>query len=150
MKRSPLSKFGKFPSTQAKRRIQALLRELAIQRDGGCVLRIFPEAGPCGPRRSDGQLILQADHLVSRARSVSFGDMRNIVCLCRNHHIYFKQRHGRLYWDLIQKAIGPERWEWISRVERDQKAYPMSLADWLKIEMALKQELAMQSLQAAA
>jgi hypothetical protein len=112
-----------------------------MKRDGGCVLRVFPEAGNCGPRRTDGELILQAEHLVSRARSFSFGDMRNIVCLCRNHHFYFKQRNGRLYWELIQKIIGPERWEWIKKAEADQKSYPMGIYDWQKVETGLRGEL---------
>jgi hypothetical protein len=134
---------GTSETAQTKKRIQALLREIAIARDGGCVLRDYPEAGMCGgygPK--SGTLILQAEHLVSRARSVSFGDMRNIVCLCQRHHGYFKEQNGRLYWELIEKIIGPERWEWIKRVERDQKAYPMGASDWVKVEMALKQELA--------
>jgi hypothetical protein len=32
---------------------------------------------------------------------------------------------------------------WIKKAEADQKSYPMGLADWLKIEMALKQKLSM-------
>ena len=100
-------KIKKDTVTKAKKRIQALLRQLAIARDGGCVLRnVCTEAGQCGGRRGDGELILQAEHLVSRTRSVSFGDMRNIVCLCLVHHGYFKQRQSRLYWELIEKIIG--------------------------------------------
>jgi hypothetical protein len=130
------------PSAQAKKRIQALLREIAIIRDGGCVLRFYSEAGACGGyASSSGHLILQAEHLVSRARSVSFGDMRNIVCLCAHHHGHWKTRNSRRYWELIESIIGPERWAWIKRVEADQKAYPMGFYDWLKIEMALKAEL---------
>jgi hypothetical protein len=49
----------------------------------------------------------------AQERAISFADMRNIVCLCYNHHSYFKQRHGLAYWALIQKIIGPARWEWI-------------------------------------
>jgi hypothetical protein len=142
MKRSPIRNKSKSSSAQTKRRIQALLRQIAIRRDGGCVLRGFAEAGICGPRKSDGELILQAEHLISRARSFSFGDMRNIGCVCRYHHFYFKQRNGRLYWEMIEKIIGPERWAWIKRAKADHKSYPTGLGDWLKIEMALKQELA--------
>jgi len=142
-RRTTLRTTGKSDTAKTKKRIQALLREIAIIRDGGCVLRDYPEAGVCGgygPK--SGTLILQAEHLVSRARSVSFGDMRNIVCLCQRHHGYFKEQNGRLYWELIQKIIGAARWEWIKRVEQDQKAYPMSAGDWLKVELALTHDLA--------
>jgi hypothetical protein len=45
-----------------------------IQRDGGCVFRFYPEAGACGSRPTkDGYLILQFDHLNTRARNISFG-----------------------------------------------------------------------------
>lgn len=131
-----------FPVSLCKKRIQALLREAAILRDGGCVLRNMPEAGRCGSRATkDGHLILQAEHLVSRERSVSFGDMRNIVCLCERHHGYFKQKSGRLYWELIKRVIGPERWAWIKKVEADHKPYRMTLWDWEKVEINLLQEV---------
>src|SRR5690349_21322602 len=68
-------------SPEVKRRIQVLLRDIAIAQDGGCVLRFYPEADNCGGYRKDGQLILQAEHLVTRKNSVSYADMRNIVCL---------------------------------------------------------------------
>ena len=59
---------------------------------------------------------------MSRARGVSFGDMRNIVCLCQRHHGYFREQIDRLYWELTEEIIGQARWEWIKRVERDQSA----------------------------
>src|SRR5450755_1339404 len=128
------------PSAQAKKRLQALLREIAIRRDGGCVLRNYVEAGLCGgygPK--SGMLILQAEHLNTRERNVSYGDMRNIVCLCQRHHGYFKPQNGALYWDLIRKHIGEERWAWLQRVIADRKSYPMGIYEWGKVEMALKQ-----------
>ena|SRR3990167_348920 len=142
MKKSPLQQYGKSNVSKTKVKIQALLRELAIQRDKHCVLQDYPEAGVCGSRATkDGHLIIQAEHLISRARSVSFGDMRNIVLLCQRHHGYFKEQNGRLYWELIEKIIGVERWAWIKKVERDTKSYPMSLSDWTKIYLVLIQEL---------
>lgn len=59
------------PSAQAKKRIQALLRPIAIKRDGGCILRDYIEAGICGgygPK--SGDLILQAEHLNPRERNI--------------------------------------------------------------------------------
>lgn len=124
-------------SSVVKERIQALLRDIVIKRDGGCILRHFEEAGACGGRRNDGELILQAEHLVTRANSLSFADLRNIVCLCRHHHGDWKPQHSRLYWELIERYIGPERWAWIKVVEADKKAYRFFESDWLKVEAYL-------------
>ena len=141
MKRTPLRRKSKSEVALCKNRIQKLLRELVIIRDSGCVLRDYPETGQCGGYTNDGELILQGEHLVTRSNSISFGDMRNIVCLCKRHHGYFKPQHSRLYWELIEKIIGKERWEWVKRVEADKKPYPMRLYDWQKIEMVLHKEL---------
>jgi hypothetical protein len=123
---------------QTKLRIQALLRSIVIKRDGGCILRGSPEAGACGGYGSkSGKLILQAEHLNSRSNSISFGDLRNIVCICQRHHLYFKPQHSRLYWELIESLIGPERWEWVKRVEKDKNPYRFTHYDWLKVEMGL-------------
>lgn len=128
--------------TKCKDRIQALLRAICIIRDGGCVLRNSPEAGICGGYApKSGYLILQAEHLITRGRNATFGDLRNIVCLCQRHHGYFKEQNGRLYWELIQKIIGDARWYWIKEVEADRRTYPMGLYEWQFVEIALKQEL---------
>lgn len=121
-----------------KKDIQALVREIAILRDGGCVLRHYPEAGRCGWLRKDGQLILQAEHLITRGNSSTYGDMRNIVCLCAYHHTFFKPRYSKLYWDLIQKHLGEKRWKWFELAESDKKAYKV---DWKLVKIALTQEL---------
>jgi hypothetical protein len=140
---APLQAKTSSDSGTIKENIQALLRQIAIKRDGGCVLRNYSDAGACGGYGSkSGKLILQAEHLVTRANSISFGDMRNIVCLCQHHHGHFKPQHSRLYWDLIREHIGEECWAWIKRVEADKKPYRFHTSDWAKIEAALKQELA--------
>lgn len=127
---------GQSTSSQLKREIQALLRELAIKRDGGCVLRDYQaSAGQCsGP--------LQAEHLVSRANSATYADMRNIVCLCQRHHIFWKPQNSRLYWDLIKTIIGDERWDWYLARDHDRRPYPMGKADWKLCIIQLQQELA--------
>lgn len=141
MKKSPLNKTGKSETAKCKIRIQALLREISIIRDGGCFLRHYKEAGACGGYRNDGGLILQAEHLISRQRNISYADLNNIVCLCLRHHSFFKQQNGALYWDLIHRHIGKKRWDWIQKVLRDEKAYLMTLWDWQKAELFLKNEL---------
>lgn len=132
---------SKSPVTQCKDRIQSVLREIAIKTYGKCVLSKYRETGVCGPRRKDGQIIVQAEHLVSRARSVSYADMRNIVLLCKRHHGYWKTQNSRRYWEIIEEIIGPERWKWIKKVEADQRGYNFQLYDWEKLEIGLRDEL---------
>lgn len=128
MKRGRLRLAGKSTTSELKRDIQALLRQIAINRDGDCVLR---GVGTCsGP--------LQAEHLVTRSNSATFADMRNIVCLCQYHHIFWKPQHSRLYWEYIEKILGSDRWNWVKRAEADQRAYKM---DWKLVKIALEHDL---------
>lgn len=94
-RKSPLKAKSNNFTAQYKDRIQALLREIVIGHDGGCILRHYPEAGACGGYRKEGELILQAEHLNTRERNISYGDMRNIVCLCRHHHGQWKPKKRR-------------------------------------------------------
>ena len=131
MKRSYLRKQGKSDTAKIKRNIQALLRSFAISRDGGCVLRNYPETGACSE-------ILQAEHLVSRQHSKYFGDTRNIVCLCQRHHIFWKPTNSRQYWELIEKIIGKERWEWVKLAEQDKHPWK---PDWKLVELEILQKI---------
>jgi hypothetical protein len=47
---------------------------IVILRDGGCILRDTPHASACNGYAKDGHLILQADHLITRANSATYGD----------------------------------------------------------------------------
>lgn len=137
--RSTLRNSGKSEVSQCKKRIQALLRQNAIKRDQGCVLRHYTDLLP--PEYTGCDDVLQAEHLHTRGSSGSFGDMRNIVCLCRRHHIFFKPQHSQLYWEIIEKHVGPEIWAYYKRIRDDHKANPMRLWDWQKIELDLAQQL---------
>jgi len=136
LKKSPLRRGGglrkvsKNPISQVKKRIQALIRQRVIERDGGCILRHYPQAGRCNE-------ILQAEHLVTRANSISYADLRNIVCLCQRHHIFWKPQYSRLYWELVEKHVGKKRWEYVRRTEADKSPHRMTLYDWLEIEKKL-------------
>ena len=142
MKRTLIRKQGKSEVAQAKRRIQALLRAVVMKRDGGCILRRYKQAGQCGGYGSkSGKLILQAEHLNTRERNFSYGDSRNVVCLCLRHHTFFKRQHGALYWDLVRKHIGEKRWKWLQRVLLDRRTYRMGIYEWNKVEIGLQQEL---------
>jgi hypothetical protein len=128
-----LPRLGKSTASASKRRIQALLRQIVIIRDGGCILRVV--LGKC----SD---VLQAEHLRNRQHSKTYGDLRNIVCLCQYHHIFWKKQNERLYWELIEQHLGKERWDWLKEQEKDHTPYK---ANWIGIEEGLKAELALLS-----
>lgn len=156
MKRTPLKRYtplkarkrtlriaGTSTSSELKREIQAILREIVIKRDGGCFLRhyrnkIQPQYVNCGSYRNDGQLILQAEHLHSRANANSFSDSRLVVCCCQRHHIYYKAQYGDEYYRIVKKHIGPQRTKLLEKVQADHSPHKVDL----KLELlALKQEL---------
>jgi hypothetical protein len=149
MKRTPLQSEGKSPTALCKKRIQALLREIVILRDGGCVLRHFQHiAGRCfnTTPTKDGHLILQFDHLNSRAFSVSYADTRNGVCACEGHHGTWKLRNPVVYVALVREYIlattgGARWWAKVEEFLHDRSVHHMTRWDWEKQELALKQEL---------
>ncbi len=138
LRHTKLRLVGHSDTNDLKTEIQALLREMAIIIDGGCILRHYPEAGECGGRRNDGELILQAEHLITRSNMATFGDMRNIVCLCRHHHGHFKPEHSLLYWDLVRRYVGEDRWKWIQRALADKSPHKVDLK---LIKVVLEQDL---------
>lgn len=138
MKRTPLKRKSNSPQALMKDQIQATLREIVIARDGGCILRHYRETGECGGYRNDGELILQAEHLHSRANASSFSDSRLVVCLCKRHHIFWKPQYPDMYYRIVKKHIGPERTKLLEAVQQDRSAHKVDLALAL---VALKQEL---------
>lgn len=129
LRRTKLRKQGKGRVSTIKRRIQKILRETVIRRDGGCIFRVV--LGGCsGP--------LQAEHLNSRSFSHTFADTRNLVCLCQYHHIFWKPQHSRYYWELIEQHLGKDGWKWLKEVEKDKSAHKMN---WPLIEENLIKEL---------
>lgn len=128
LRRTKLRLVGQSDSAKLKRDIQALVRAIVIKRDGGCILRGH---GQCTE-------VLQGEHLITRANAGTYGDTRNIVCLCTYHHIFFKPQYSQLYWELIEKKLGPVRWAWYLRARDDRTAQKVDL----KLEkLALTQEL---------
>ena len=140
MKRTKLRKNSKSPIAQIKKEVQALLRELAIKRDGGCVMRHYPETGECGGRKKNGDLILQFDHLSSRIRNTSW-DIVLGVCVCLRHHFYYKKQYPFEYERCAIDNIGTKRAELLYRVREDTRPYKMGLSDWTLISIALQKEL---------
>lgn len=143
MKRSRLRLVGKSPQSLMKVEIQALLREIVIKRDGGCIMRHYKneinnQYRECGGWTKDGRLILQAEHLHTRANAASFSDTRLVICLCQRHHIYYKPQHSNEYYRIVKKHIGPERTKLLKAVEEDRMSHKIDLALEL---VALRHEL---------
>ena len=121
-----------------KEEIQSVLRQIAIIRDGGCVFRMFPETGKCGGYRKDGNLILQFDHLNTRAKMVSFSDPRLGICVCKRHHLYYKKQFPAQYERCAIQVIGITRALLLNKIREDRSPHKVDL----KLELiALRQEL---------
>jgi hypothetical protein len=141
MKRSKLRKSSISPVAKCKERIQYLCREIALKRDRTCFLANYSGAGACGGYRKDGGLILQFDHLNSRARNISYGMPELGVLVCQRHHIFWKPQYPAQYEAFARDFIGEKRCILLDRVRADRKTYTFTLVDWLHIELALQQEL---------
>lgn len=124
-RKTGLKKKSKSETALVKDAIQAELRRIAIERDGGCFLRNYPEAGACDS-------VLQYDHLHSRVNAASFADERLGVCVCRRHHIFWKPQYPDIYMQCARDFIGPERSTILDRVQRDHRPHRKTLSDWQK------------------
>ena len=142
MRRSPLKRKSKSETAKAREEIQRLVREIVIARDGGCLLRDPPGLPPCNGYRADGELVLQADHLITRGKNIGFADTRLICCLCKGHHTAKTFDQNDTYEPIIREKIGPERAELWAKCKADRRSYPMGLWEWQKEILALKKELA--------
>lgn len=144
LRRTSLSPKGKSETSLTKERIQDTARDIVIIRDGGCIFRDHKFYGVpgCNGYRKDGELILQADHLVTRGNSATYADTRLIVCVCQGHHGW-KSVAGNLnkpeYDACVKKLISPERvklWEYAEATK-----HKVAKMDWSLELIALEQEL---------
>ena len=133
LKRTKLRIAGHSDNATLKREIQATLREIVIQRDGGCILRHIRNCGG-----EIGQAVLQADHLLTRANSATYADERLVVCLCRPCHGGFKKWHKPEYDRLVKSILPKETVELWERCEQDRTPRKQ---DWKLELIALKQKL---------
>ncbi len=144
LKRTRLRIVGHSSTSELKIEIQALLRQICLIRDEVCILshyqdQITPQYRQCGGFRKDGNMIYQAEHLLSRERAIGFTDTRLIVLLCKRHHFFYKKQYPEEYYRVIRKHIGPERSALLDRVQQDYTPYKVDL----KLEkLALEKELA--------
>lgn len=142
---NPGSVSSKDTSANTKKRIQQLLRQIVIARDGGCLLAGSDNL-ECGPYRTDGAVILQADHLVTRRNSATYADPRLVVCLCQRHHAKKSppapNHQINEVNQIIAERLEPWRVELWERAENETwHSTRYTLHDWQQEEMALKQQL---------
>lgn len=141
LRRSKLRLVGVSPVSELKREIQALVRQIVIKRDGGCVLRKVYGIPRCNGYRNDGEMILQADHLITRANSATYGDTRLIVCACQGHHGW-KKWHEKQYEAAVRSVLSPERVAlWGIAEEARWRPTRTTAMDWKLVKIALTQEL---------
>ncbi len=160
MKRGQKLRFkGVSDTAQDKQQIQDLVRACVILRDGGCILDpnkavstyfqsarslgLNPLRVPaCGGYAKDGHLILQADHLLTRANSATYADTRLIVCVCKAHHGW-KKWHKEEYDALLRQILPKDRVDLWNRAQEDSwRATRKYSTDWKLHIIALKAELA--------
>lgn len=140
MKRTPLAQKGSSDTALVKDRIQDLVRDIVIIRDGGCVAREEPWH-TCSDYAKDGHLILQADHLITRGNSATYADTRLIVCICKGLHGWKKWNEAE-YNQRIRPLISPERCAlWDKCHAARYQPHRKYTYDWRMDEAALKQEL---------
>lgn len=140
MKRTPLSKKGQSDTAKIKDEIQHLVREIVILRDGGCLFRNEP-GHTCTGLTKYGDVILQADHLVTRANSATYADTRLIVCVCKGIHgwksVGSNMRKAE-YDRRVRLLISPDRVALWDRCEKE--SWRPQKMNWQVELAALRQE----------
>lgn len=127
-------------TNDVKDEIQDVVRDIVIKRDGGCIAR-ETDWHTCNGYRKDGQLILQADHLITRGNAATYADTRLIVCVCKGLHGW-KKWNEKEYETRIRPLLSEERQHlWDKAHAARFQPHRKFTYDW-KIELsALKQEL---------
>lgn len=142
LKRTKLRVVGHSETSELKQEIQNLLLQIVTLRDGGCIFR-NQAWHRCNGFANDGHLILQADHLITRANSTTFADSRLVVCVCKGAHGWksIGSNLRKAEYDEIVKTILPrERVELWEKCEKDSCRTTKKM-DW-KLEISgLKSEL---------
>ena len=136
MKKTKLRLRGVSDTSVLKDKIQSLLRDIAILRDSGCILR---NTRFCGGL--PGEAVLQFDHLITRANAATYAVSKLGVCVCRPCHMW-KKYHQKQYDALVKELISPERVELWEKCEKDSWMPIRTTAyDWKLYVVVLEREL---------
>ena len=141
MKRTRIKVRGSSKTADLKSQIQDLLRAIVIIRDGGCILRNLQGVPQCNGYRSDGELILQADHLITRSNSATYAELKLVVCVCKGHHGWKKYYETR-YNEVVRKILPTESVElWDLREKERFIPTRKGAYDWKMEVVFLKEQL---------
>ncbi len=137
MKRTKLRIAGQSTQSEQKKEIQSLLRQIVILRDKRCILygiRCYHEYGIDG-------VVWQAEHLIERSNSATYGDTRLVVLVCKNCHgwKHFKKSNHDQYDKWVKSKLSKERVALWEKCEED--SWRVGKMDWKLVILALKQEL---------
>jgi len=138
LKRTKIRIVGQSTTAELKREIQALVRQIVMKRDGGCVIR---DLRPCGGVLGTVGVVFQADHLITRSNSATYADTRLIVCVCKGCHMW-KKFHKEDYDVLVKTVLSKERVKlWDDSLALQHIPKRVGAYDWKLAIVALKQEL---------
>ena len=137
---------AKTDSAKLKVEIQALLRQIALKRQDGLCFFLGKAIG--GRRHAyctsnltkDGHIVMQYDHLLSRAKNVSFANPDLGVAICQGLHGWKSVSDGnkKLYDIAAKKYVGARIRKLWKRCEDDGGTYPMGAWEWSKEIIWLK------------
>lgn len=87
-------------------------------------------------------VVLQADHLITRANSATFADVRLVVCVCRPCHAWksLGSNRNKAQYDALMRTLLPaDRVALWDRCEADSwRPHRTFSSDWKLAEVALK------------
>lgn len=143
IKRSRIRVKGVSDTAIIKDDIQDTLRLIVTYRDGGCVLRGIRGCGgeaEVVEGKVVSDVVIQADHLVTRANSATYADVRLVVCICKGCHGW-KHWHEKEYEKLVRTVLPPERIKLWDQAEEYRQAHKTQKMDWNIELIALKSTL---------
>lgn len=86
-------------------------------------------------------VVFQADHLVTRANTATYSDVRLIVCVCKGCHAW-KHWNKEQYDDQVRTILPKDRVElWDKAMKDSWRPKRNFTADWKLEEVGLKQML---------
>lgn len=137
LKKTRIRVVGKSDTAIVKKEIQAVLREIVMLRDKGCLLRMER----CGNELDAPGVVFQADHLIERSNSATYANPDLLVCLCKGCHgwKHFKKSNHDAYNAMVKEILPEHRVKLWEKCEAE--SWRTSKMDWQLELTALRQIL---------
>lgn len=146
LKKTKLRKKGKSEVSTTKDKIQDVLRDIVILRDGGCIARDQEWHENCGGYTKDGKLVLQADHLIEKSNSETYAMIPLVICVCKGLHgwKHFKKSNHDLYNQRMKELLPESTIKLWEKMEADSwRPKKVGAYDWnlklAELEQILKE-----------